>query len=74
VSLPTSNTVTYTIDGQSHTATLESNGGIVDQNTGAASCSATLSKSSINSAGASSASSHPIILFAVLLVVVAVAF
>jgi hypothetical protein len=63
-STPTSDTVTYTINGQSHTATRQSDGGIVDRNNADASCSATLTK--INSAP--SAPFQPFHLFAVVLV------
>jgi hypothetical protein len=65
---PTSDTATYTVNGQAHTAQRQSDGSIIDTNTVAASCSATLTKSSVvNGAGAQSAAFQPVHLFAVLL-------
>jgi hypothetical protein len=59
---PTSDNVAYTVNGQGHTATRQSDGGIIDQNNADARCSATLTKSAtaIN-AGTSLTSSQTIV-------------
>lgn len=54
VPVPTSNTVSYTINGQTHTASRQSGGGIVDANMGNSACSATLTQSTVNAGAATS--------------------
>jgi hypothetical protein len=51
--VPTSNTVSYTLIGQSHTATLNNVNGFNDHNNAAGACSATMSKT-VNGGGSSS--------------------
>lgn len=74
VPVPTSDSgVTYTVNGQSHTASRQSNGGIYDQNNADARCSATLSKGSSSDKDSSARStSSALDLFCVILLIAAV--
>jgi cobalamin biosynthesis Mg chelatase CobN len=72
VTAPTSDTITYSVDGKSHTATRQSDGGIYDQNA-SGSCRATLAKqSSISSTSRGSVASASLVLVLALLAMLVV--
>lgn len=74
VARPTSDTFTYSVNGQSHQATRQSDGGIYDQNNASGSCSATLAKqSATNNTSRGSVASASLVLVLALLAMLAVA-